>query len=120
MENKTYVVVGNSPNLDRYWYRIYKDLKKYGLKVYCVNPKIAAAEGETFYPDLESLPVKPDSMILVTRPDISAAMVDKAIEMGYKEIWFQPGACDQDAAQKARQAGLSVYEDCFMLYNDIW
>lgn len=121
MQNsRIYVVAGNSPDTTKYWHRIFKDIKAFGLKAYCVNPALKESQGDILYPDLQSLPEKGTDLILVARPDVSAALVDKAIELGYKEIWFQPGTFSQEAEKRALDAGLQTHNYCFMTSNGIW
>ena len=38
-------------------------------------------------------------------------MVDEAIEAGVEHLWFQPGAEDEQAIERAQEAGLSVIAD---------
>ena len=115
-----YVVAGNSADTDKYWYRIFRDIKKAGMKVYCVNPKISETEAGKIYPDLKALPERGNILIAVARPEVSAKFVDEAAELGYKEIWFQPGAYEADSAKHAESAGTEVHNNCFMLAAGIW
>jgi len=119
-EDNIYVVVGNSCDTGKYWYRIFSESKDFGLKVYCVNSAVNDVSGERIYPDLQSLPEKGNVLILVTRPEVSANFVDEAIKLGYKEIWFQPGTYNEAAAAKALHNGIVVHEECFMVANNIW
>jgi len=57
---------------------------------------------------------------LVTKPEVSQTLVDQAIELGYKEIWFQPGTYSEAAAAKAQHNGIEVRDECFMTANNIW
>jgi predicted CoA-binding protein len=115
-----YVVAGNSSDTGKYWHKIYRDIKEFGYKVYCVNPKIDEADGVKIYPDFQSLPEKGTVLILVARPDVAAQFAEQAIGLGYREIWFQPGSFSDEAAAKARNAGIDVHDDCFMLAHGIW
>jgi predicted CoA-binding protein len=119
-ENRVYVVVGNSADTTKYWYRIFKDIRDFGLKAYCVNPNLGEADGAAICPDLQSVPEKGTDLILVARPEISAPYVEKAIELGYHDIWFQPGTYSDEAAAKANHMGLTVHDYCFMTSNGIW
>ena len=119
-ENKVYVVAGNTADTTKYWYRIYNDIKEYGLKVYCVNPTISEVDGAVIYPDLKSVPEKATDLILVARPDVSARLAQEAIDLGYKDLWFQPGTYSEEAAAKAQHLGLEVHDYCFMTSNGIW
>jgi predicted CoA-binding protein len=82
MDERVHVVAGNSEDTSKYWYKIFKGIKDYGFKVYCVNPKISNADTTAIYPDLDSLPEKGEVLILVARPDVSAQLVWKAVELG--------------------------------------
>jgi predicted CoA-binding protein len=119
-DNRICVVVGNTADTNKYWYRIFRDIKKYGLKVYCVNPAISEAEGNKIYPDFKSLPEQGTDLILVARPEISAVFVNEASNLNYKDIWFQPGTYSEEAASKAQNAGIEVHDECFMISNNIW
>ena len=116
-----YIVAGNTADSGKYWYKIYRDVKSFGYKVYCVNPKIEEVDGQRIYPYFQSLPQKGTVLVLVARPEIAAQFVEQALDAGgYKEIWFQPGSFNEDAAAKARNAGVEVHDDCFMLAHGIW
>ena len=115
-----YVVAGNSADTDKYWYRIFKDIKNAGMKVYCVNPKISGTDCGRTYPDLKALPECGTVLIAVARPEISAKFADQATELGYKEIWFQPGAYEDKSAARAKKAGIDVHDDCFMIASGLW
>ena len=119
-EDKIYVVAGNSADTNKYWYRVYRDIKNYGWKVFCINPKTEEVDSDRIYPDFQSLPHQGNVLILVTRPEVSALLADEAMALGYKEICFQPGAYSEEAAAKARHAGLIVHHECFMLTNSLW
>ncbi|MDR1123156.1 MAG: CoA-binding protein [Elusimicrobiota bacterium] len=116
-----YIVTGNTADTEKYWYKIYSDIRNFGYKAYCVNPKIDEVDGVSIYPDFQSLPEKGTVLILVARPDVAAQFVEQALAAGgYKEIWFQPGSYDETAAAKAQNAGIEVHDDCFMLAHGIW
>ena len=115
-----YVVAASSADTNKYWYKIFRDIKNAGMKVYCVNPKISETETGKIYPDLKALPERGNILIAVARPEISAKFADEAAELGYKEIWYQPGAYEEKSAARARQAGADVHDDCFMLASGLW
>jgi len=120
MEENIYIVAGNSADTDKYWYRIYRDIKNAGMKTYCINPKTEMVDTDRMYPCFQDLPEKGTILILVANPDTSAKLVEQAVDLGYKEIWFQPGAYSEEAAAKAQHAGIEVHDDCFMLASGLW
>ena len=47
LEKKVWAVVGVNENTEKYGNMIYKKLKRYGYKVYPVNPKYQEIEGKS-------------------------------------------------------------------------
>ena len=97
------------------WYRPSNFAAKYLLdrdfEVIPVNPKYDEILGQKCYPDLASIPTPVDIVDLFQRPDRIPPFVDQAIEIGAKVVWMQLGIVNQEAAQKARDAGLEVVMD---------
>jgi predicted CoA-binding protein len=76
-----------------------------------VNPKYDEILGQKCSPDLKSIPTPIDIVDLFQRPDRIPPFVDQAIEIGAKVVWMQLGIVNEEAAQKARDAGLEVVMD---------
>ncbi|HKJ54112.1 MAG TPA: CoA-binding protein [Gammaproteobacteria bacterium] len=97
------------------WYRPSNFAAKYLLdrdfEVIPVNPKYDEILGQKCYPDLASIPDPVDIVDLFQRPDRVPPFVDQAIEIGAKVVWMQLGIVNEEAAQKARDAGLEVVMD---------
>ncbi len=97
------------------WYRPSNFAAKYLLdrdfKVIPVNPKYDEILGQKCYPDLASIPGPIDIVDLFQRPDRVPPFVDQAIEIGARVVWMQLGIVNEEAAQKARDAGLEVVMD---------
>jgi predicted CoA-binding protein len=97
------------------WYRPSNFAAKYLLDrdfdVIPVNPKYDEILGQKCYPDLASIPTPVDIVDLFQRPDRIPPFVDQAIEIGAKVVWMQLGIINEEAAQKAREAGLEVVMD---------
>ncbi len=66
------------------------------------------------YPDLKSLPVKVDEVLIFRRSDAVPPIVDDAIQIGAKVVWMQEGIVNEPAAAVARAAGLTVVMDTCM------
>ena len=88
-----------------------KYLIDHGFEVIPVNPKYDEILGQKCYADLEDLPGPVDVVDLFQRADRITPFVDQAIELGAKVVWMQLGIVHQQAAQKARDAGLEVVMD---------
>ena len=106
--SKTIAVVGISAKEGRPSHMVAKYLIEQGFKVIGVNPKCDEVLGAKCYPDLKSIPEHVDMVDIFRKPDAIAAVVEEAIEIGAGAVWMQLGLEDEEAAQKARRAGLSV------------
>ena len=75
-----------------------------------VNPHACPGEilGRRCFPDLQSIDEPVEVVDIFRRSEFAGAHVDEAIEMGAKAVWMQLGVIDEDAAARAREAGLLV------------
>ena len=76
-----------------------------------VNPKCDSVLGERAYARLEDIPEEVDVVDVFRRSDAAGAHVDEAIAIGARAVWLQLGVIDEDAAARARAAGLRVVMD---------
>ena len=111
---KTIASVGLSSNQQKESYWIVSYLKDQGYRIIPVNPSADEILGEKTYPDLESVPEKVDVVQVFRKPEDVPPVVDSAIKVGAKAVWMQEGIVNEEAAQKARQAGLQVVMDACM------
>lgn len=110
-QSHTIAVVGVSNNPERPSYIVAKYLKEHGYRIIPVNPQLKELLGETSYPDLLSIPYPVDVVDIFRRSEEVPSIVDQAIKMGAKVVWMQEGIINEEAANKARQAGLTVVMD---------
>ncbi|MBI5407354.1 MAG: CoA-binding protein [Nitrospirae bacterium] len=112
---KTIAVVGISNRLGRPSLTVANYLKSQGYDIIPVNPIITEILGERCYPDLESFPANIDVVDIFRKPQDVMPVVESAIRKGVKAVWMQEGIVNEEAAQKAREAGLMVVMDRCML-----
>lgn len=108
---KTIASVGLSSNRAKESYGIVEYLKGQGYHIIPVNPTTSEVLGEKAYPDLESVPEKIDVVQVFRKPEDVPPVVDSAIKVGAKVVWMQEGIVNEEAAAKARAAGLQVVMD---------
>lgn len=106
--SKTIAVVGLSANWYRPSYFAAKYLIDHGYEVFPVNPNYEEVLGRECYPDLKSLPQRVDVVDIFQKPDRVPALVEDAIDIGAGVVWMQIGIVHEEAAQRARDAGLEV------------
>lgn len=114
LSTKTIASVGLSSNPGKESYGIVQYLKSQGYRIIPVNPTADEILGEKSYPDLESVPEPIDVVQVFRRPEDVPPVVDSAIKVGAKTVWMQEGIVNEEAAQKAREAGLQVVMDACM------
>lgn len=113
---KTIAVVGMSNKPDRAGYYVPAYLQEQGYRIIPVNPFLhAPVLGETAYASLNEVTDPVDLVLIFQRSENVPPFVDQAIEMGAKAVWMQLGIEHQEAAEKARAAGLDVVMDACML-----
>ncbi len=110
---RTFAVVGASAKPNRASHGVMGVLQRHGYDVIPVNPNVDEVRGHPTYPDLSSIPegTTVDVVDTFRRPDAVGAHVDEAIDLGAKAVWMQLGVVDEDAAARAREAGLFVVMD---------
>ena len=120
-DHRSYVVFGVSlTDPSKYGSRIFKDMLAAGYQVYAVNPKGGELFGCRVYKTLADINGPIYGAILVVPPAAVMGAVEQCIERGIKEIYFQPGARDPRAHEKAVAAGIEAVESCFMAENGLW
>jgi uncharacterized protein len=111
---RTVAIVGASPNPERPSYRVANFLKKEGFRVIPVTPNADNVVGEKAYPDLASISAPVEVVDIFRRPEDVPPIVEGAIAIGAKAVWMQEGIVNEEAAAKARKAGLTVVMDLCM------
>ncbi len=107
-EYRTIAVVGLSDKWHRPSNFAAKYLKDHGYKIIPVNPGQKEILGEKCYPSLLDIPEKVDVVDIFRKPEDVPPIVEDAIKIGAKVIWMQIGVINEEAAKRARDAGLEV------------
>jgi predicted CoA-binding protein len=107
--------VGLSPKKWRASYGVAEYLQEAGYKIIPVNPNEREVLGEKAYASLDDLSEKPDIVDVFRRSEAVPDVVDAAIRIGARAVWMQEGVVHEEAAAKARQAGLLVMMDSCIL-----
>jgi predicted CoA-binding protein len=109
---RTVAVVGLSPNENRPSHRVARAMQGFGWRIVPVRPAVTEVLGETAYASLDDIPEALrrdiDLVDVFLAPERVGQVVDRAIALGLPAIWLQDGVIDEAAAQRARDAGLTV------------
>ena len=108
---KSVALVGVSANPIRSSNFVASYLIRTDFVTYPVNPLYDEVLGMKCYPSLADLPEVPDIVDIFRREDQIPGVVEEAIAVGAKVVWFQLGLRNDDAARMALDAGLAVVQD---------
>ena len=112
-DTRTIAVIGAGTDRFKPVYGVLSFLISRGYDVYPVNPTAAGetVHGKTILADMGEIPVPIDMVDCFRRSEFIPPVVDRAIEVGAKSVWMQLGVINEEAATKAREAGLLVVMD---------
>ncbi len=110
-DSHTIAVVGLSSKKFRPSHGVAEYMQKEGYRIIPVNPNETEVLGEKSYARIEDIPEHIDIVDIFRRPEFVGPLVDSAIQIGAGVIWMQEGVVHEEAAQKARAAGLAVVMD---------
>ncbi len=111
----TVAVVGMSNNPTRASFEVGDYLQKQGYRVLPVNPTIDRVLELPVYKSLREIGEHVDVVDIFRKPEDVPVVVEEAIEIGAGAIWMQLGIVNEEAAQRARDAGLDVVMDHCMM-----
>jgi hypothetical protein len=120
LSQKHIAVVGVSDKRETGCNLAYRKFKAAGYTVSAVNPRITAFEGDPCYPDLQSIPDKPDAVFILTNPRVTEQVVQQCVALGVKHVWMhcmlgtKPGlaasmtSVSQEAVRLCQENGIAV------------
>ena len=113
-DTKTIAIIGCSPNTEKASNRVAKYLQDVGYKIIPIYPKEEEILGEKVYKSLEDVPseIKIDMVDIFRKSKVIASVIDEVLKRkDVKCVWTQLGLVNNEAAQKARHAGLQVVQN---------
>jgi uncharacterized protein len=108
---KIIAVVGLSSRRSRPSYGVSEYMQSKGYRIIPVNPNETEILGEKAYSSLDEVPFAVDIVNVFRRSEQVPEVVDAAVRIGAKGVWMQEGVVHEEAADKARAAGLEVVMD---------
>ncbi|MBI5566920.1 MAG: CoA-binding protein [Chloroflexi bacterium] len=120
LAQKKIAVVGVSDKRETGCNLGYRKFKEAGYTVSAVNPRLTTYDGAPCYPDLKSIPDRPDAVFILANPTITDQIVQQCVELGIKHVWMhcmmgtKPGAAKSmtsvslEAVKLCRENGIAV------------
>ena len=116
-DTKTIAILGLSPDETKASHRVAKYLQEEGFKIVPIYPKEETILGEKVYRSLAEVPFSVDMVDIFRKPKALSMVADACIARGdVKVFWAQKEIVNNEAAQKARDAGMRVVQNmCTMV-----
>lgn len=109
---KVIAMLGLSPDESKASNMVAKFMQARGYKIVPVYPKEDTILGEKVYRSLAEIPFEIDMVDIFRKPAAFNAIADAAIARGdVKVFWGQLGLVNNEAAQKAKDAGMKVVQN---------
>ena len=108
---KTLAVVGLSSKVTRPSHGVAEYMQRHGYRIIPVNPRETEVLGEKAYASLDAVPEAAEVVVIFRRPEFVPQVVEAALRKGARVIWMQEGVVHEEAAARARAAGLTVIQD---------
>ena len=109
--SRTIAVVGLSNRRTRPSYSVSEYMQAQGYRIIPVNPHVTEVLGEKAYARLEDVPEHIDIVDIFRRSEFVPEIVESAIRVSAGAVWMQEEVVHEDAADRAREAGLTVVMD---------
>lgn len=114
--SQTIAVIGLSEDPAKPSHFVSAAMQSLGHRILPVNPWLPSVLGQTCYPSLSALPVKPDLVNVFRLPRFIPAIVEEMIALGLPALWLQQGITHPEAALRAESNGIQVVMDrCLMI-----
>ena len=120
LSQKKIAVVGVSEKRETGCNLGYRKFKAEGYAVSAVNPHLTSFDGDPCYPDLQSIPEKPDAVFILANPKVTERIVQQCVDLGIKHVWMhcmmgtKPGlaanmtSVSQEAVRLCYEHGIEV------------
>ena len=108
---RTVAMVGVSAKHESDSNMVGRYLLAHGYEIVPINPTAGEILDRKAYGSLRDLPEPPDVVQIFRKPEAVPPIVEDAIAIGAKVVWMQLEIVNEEAAARAREAGLKVVMD---------
>lgn len=110
---KTIAVIGLTDDPSKPSYGVSEYMQRNGYRIVPINPKLKEVLGERAYPTLTEAAKaeKIDVVDVFRRPDAVPEIVDEVLKLRLPALWLQETVVHEEAARRAREAGVFVVMD---------
>lgn len=112
---ETVIILGASPNPNRFSHKAQLALHENGHTPIPVNPSYDQIDGIHCYPGLRSVQQDIDTVTIYVRPDILETMIEDIVHISPKRVIFNPGTESREAADRFESVGIRVQNACTLV-----
>ncbi len=112
---RTIVVLGASPNPERYSNMLIRRLKAKNYTVYPVHPALHEVEGIRVVSTLDKVPGGADVLSVYVRAERSTPLLQSILATGIPKVIFNPGAENPELATALSEKGVEVENACSLV-----
>ena len=117
LDSQPIALVGVSRNPKKFGYTAFKELKEKGMNIIPVNPKADQIMGEKAYPNVKLLPSDVKGIIVFTKKEKTASIIQEAKEKGIKQIWIQQMADSKEALDELKGSDINyITGECILMH----
>ncbi len=91
---------------------IYEKLKKAGYSVFAINPNAKEIDGDSCFPNLESVPARIEGVVIGTNPNVTLSVVKECAKLGIQHAWihksFDGGSYSEEAELFCKEHGIAL------------
>ncbi len=117
----TYAVIGASNHTEKYWYKVFKDLKESWYKVFPVNPyeknTILWQKVFSIIPDIKkNINIDIDVVIFVVPPEVTERIIQKLPKLWINKVRMQPWSESDKAIKFCKKNNIEcIHNACIMI-----
>jgi predicted CoA-binding protein len=116
---ETVIILGASPNRNRFSHKAQLALLANGHTPVPVNPRYEQIDGIQCYPGVRSVQQDIDTVTIYVRADILETMIEDIVHISPKRVIFNPGAESREAANRFESVGIRVQNACTLVLLNI-
>jgi uncharacterized protein len=110
-------MAGVSRNPKKFGRVAFEELSRKGLKLIPVNPNMDSINGTTCYANLNQLPADVTSLLIMTKKDQTARVVQDALDRGIRNIWIQQASDTPEALALLRGKDVNlITRQCILMH----
>lgn len=114
---KSFAIVGASAKKKKFGNEIMKQMVQRGFRIYPIHRTATKVEGVKCYPNLLSLPEKPEGVIACVPPEETEKIVLEMTNAGINHVWMQRGSQSAAAINYCNSRGIkAVSGQCLLMF----